>query len=242
MLKRLTQFAVLLALVACGAELPVDLGAGPTKDEVCERFLADARASTEVTVEHPGDPADDVPVPSAAEQYLETAEGLAELGRFASDADDPEVAGRGERLERHARAVLADLSPRADDDEAHRIVEPMFTESIGLYYDCAAHILEQAPPEAPTARAAGACERPGAPTLDGPNVVHYGSGGQDFIESTCELREGVRVDDGCSFPGHGTTLSDEDGHQAHASVEVAYDPDTCRALYETGPVEPGSPP
>jgi hypothetical protein len=65
--------------------------------------------------------------------------------------------------------------------------------------------------------------------------VYYGSRDHDFIESRCELVRGAPIDGGCSFPG-GSTLSGGPGDQAVATVEVAYDPETCMALHEIGTV------
>jgi hypothetical protein len=49
------------------------------------------------------------------------------------------------------------------------------------------------------------------------------------------LVRGVPIDGGCSFPG-GSTLSGGPSDQVVATVEVAYDSETCTALQEIGTV------
>lgn len=222
----------LVTIVGCAKPSAITEPQGLTKDHLCDRFLQDVTSSETVEV-RAGD-SSPRSTASSAEQFRETARQLAEFGASARGAIDPEIADRATRLEEQARKVLRDLAPNASDEEAQRATRPMFTDSAALYYDCAAHLFGS--PGAPADTTSGACAEPDARTLDGRNVVHYGSGGYDFIDSTCELVQGTHTDGGCSFPG-GTATSDATQNQAFAVVEVAYDPDTCQALHETGRID-----
>ena len=131
--------------------------------------------------------------------------------------------------------MVATLDPDAGDDEAQRVAEPLYAETTQLYATCVAPLYAQA--LASDRPLTGACGEPGAPKLEGPHVIVYGS--LDFAESTCELVQGAPVEDGCSSTGGGTSGPHDTGPVT--SVEVAYDPDTCRSLVETGRLRDDSP-
>lgn len=220
---------VVAGVAACGSVMPAQEpggSSGPTRETVCKRYMAVIAESGSITR---SENSTGMTPPPEAQQHLSTARALRTFGRWAADAEDAELADNARRIEGEAKRVVRRLSPTDTNRRASRITNPLYERSAELYYDCNAEIYAAAlgknRPEH------GACARPGAPTLDGPNVVVYGSS-QNYIDSTCELVEGTKINDGCSFavPGEGPTTSGG----VFGSEEVATDHDTCRALFETG--------
>lgn len=81
--------------------------------------------------------------------------------------------------------------------------------------------------------ARSACGEPGAPALRGSRVVRYPVT-HHFSESECELIKGVKSGSRCSFPDKGLARLDDGSGQTLGRAEMAFDPDTCEALFETG--------
>lgn len=219
--------SVALSLLAagCGADVSLRSGEGLTQDEVCERFLPVVGQAMRVEVEN----GREVSSPQAV-QHRDFAEQAAEFGRWAQAAEDEGLAERAANIADEADRVLEEMPADASDERAQEIAEGLYAETGSLYMTCVAEAYRRV--LAGEVELTGACAEPGAPKLEGPNVVVYPSGG-NYVDSTCELVEGEVVDDGCVFPGWSRTgEAGETG--AWGRVEVAHDPDTCRTLYESG--------
>jgi hypothetical protein len=76
-------------------------------------------------------------------------------------------------------------------------------------------------------------------TLEGPNVIQYGTEDYTFASSTDYIRQGTRAGEhGCEFVLEGVIQPEAPDI---TEIEVAYDPDTCRALVRSGVASSGSP-
>lgn len=85
----------------------------------------------------------------------------------------------------------------------------------------------------------GPCGRPGAPKLEGPGVIYFGGGGEDFERGRCVLVEGRVLVDGCQYTD---SQRSRGGEGTWVSAQVAEQASTCRALTETGKLREGASP
>lgn len=223
--------------VGCAAPQPVAAppaqSAGPDRDAVCERFVAaiGRLGSTRFSQTN-----GHVTSPPQAAQHLDGVETLRDFGRWARAAQDPAQAGMAARIEQEAERVTAELSPDHPDRTAQRLTRALYRATAELYYDCQRELYQELLRNGGV-EMTGACAEPGAPKLDGPNVMVYGSSGR-LTDTTCELVQGDRVGNGCGYSNQ-VESAPGDGPGPWGSEEVAYDPDTCRALFEHGRAEPG---
>lgn len=229
------RLCLLLSVVAvmgatgCGSAVPAADASGESglaRDAVCQRYMAVIAEFGSITrAENSAGVTSD----SEAQQHLRAARAMRTFGRWARGADEAALADDATRIEREAGWVVRRLSPTDSHRRASRLTDPLYEQTTELYYDCNAEIYRTAlgrnRPEH------GACAEPGAPTLDGPNVVVYGSS-RNYIDSTCELVEGTKLADGCSFAMSAGQPTSRVG--IFGSEEVATDHDTCRSLFETG--------
>lgn len=78
-----------------------------------------------------------------------------------------------------------------------------------------------------------ACGQPGAPQLNGPDVVRYPAT-HEFKDSECVALPGNDIGDGCSFREPSTDKWD-DGSGSYVGIsQMATDHKTCESLYEVG--------
>lgn len=236
----LTRCCVVGAVVltaACGASqgvgsAPATGDGGLSRDVVCQRFVS--TVGDVGSIRHAETNAGVTSPPEAA-QHLDGAAPLRDFGQWARDAAEPAQAELGERIATEADRVLSRLQPDDSDRRAQRLTEALYRATAELYYDCQRELYEEVlRGERPMT---GACAEPGAPQLEGPNVVVYGSSGR-LTDTTCELVQGERVGNGCGYSNQAESAPG-DISGAWGSEEVAYDPDTCRALFEHGRADPG---
>ena len=227
---------VVLVAAGCAASQPDSPPTGDTaglsRDEVCDRFITGLGDAGMIRLSHGSG---GVTSPPEAAQHLDDVETFREFGRWARNAQDPAQVDLGVRIEQEAETVARELSPDDSDRKAERVTDPLYRATAELYYDCQRELYQELL-RSGGAEMTGACAEPGAPKLEGPNVMVYGSNGM-FVDPTCELVQGDRVGDGCGFSNQEDSAPAGGG--AHGSVEVAFDPDTCRALFERGRVKPG---
>lgn len=68
-------------------------------------------------------------------------------------------------------------------------------------------------------------------TLEGPDVITYGLAPYELEDSTRIIRQGERTPNGgCAFSGERSLAPGE----SITEIEIAYDPSTCRSLFEVG--------
>jgi hypothetical protein len=106
--------ALVLALAGCAGAGPADRVA---TDEVCAQVAAAQEAR---------------PDAGTLAAHRDMAPRLLDVAVLAQQAQDPDLATLGERLEVQARSVLDRLEPGASDEQARSIAEPMLRESVRL--------------------------------------------------------------------------------------------------------------
>lgn len=236
--RRWRAIVALLAMAAgCGAPEVGGFQPAPTaslsRDVVCQHFVNELGDAGGVRVSQTNGR---VTSPPQAAQHLDGVDAFREFGRWARDAQDPAQAGTAARIQEEAERVSVELSPDDSDRKAQRLTRPLYRATAELYYDCQRELYQELLQNGGV-EMTGACAEPGAPKLEGPNVFVYGSSGR-LTDATCELVQGERHGDGCGY-SHSRTSGPGDGGGAWGSEEVAYDPDTCRALFERGRVKSG---
>lgn len=117
-----------LALVLLGCNSP-DEPEGLSTAAICQELAAQQAESDSGDSEA-----------RLAERNRAMAERLLPVAELAQDAENPDLAALGERLEFHARSVLDRLESDATDEQARLVAEPMLRESVLLHSGCISHL------------------------------------------------------------------------------------------------------
>jgi hypothetical protein len=213
---------MLFITAACQAEEPVLPPTGPSASAVCERFVS----LEGVDAHHP------LGVETSAEvvEQRRVRRDLIAFGRWAQTTDDERLAGLAADLVEEGAPLEAGSEASAVEGSSDSLGESERIARIAsdVYAACLARTLYRS---SRLPRMSGACSEVEAPALSGERVIVYGPT-TDFAESTCVLVQGRRIEAGCTFAGVGTAQA-ELGDR-FVEEEVAFDPDTCQALYEVG--------